>query len=334
MKPSQILQTIGHAHAINEPLMIWGPPGGGKSSLVHQYAAAEDVELLDWRLTLMDSVDMRGTPYREGECTRWAPPIELPRKLGKRRGIIFIDELPQARMEVKNVAAMLFLERRIGEWKLPENWYVLAAGNRMGDAAGTSAMPTHLNNRLWHVELDVSLDDWMVWALANDIDYRVIAYLKYRPSALLAFDPRSKEAAFASPRSWAMLSSLMKRLGESVAGVDVALLADWSAGCVGAAHGREFAGFLRTLASLCSIEQILLDPTGIATPTDPSVCYALATGLAPQVDRNTIGNAFKFMQRIGKEFAFIFAKKIENMQPALRKTRAFVEFCGLNADYI
>lgn len=332
MRATNVSATIEHAHAINEPLMLWGPPGVGKSSLFHQYAQRKGLEILDWRLTLMDAVDMRGTPREKNGRTIWCPPAELPSNGSK--GIVLLDELPQARMEVKNVAAMFVLERRIGEWPLPEGWWVCAAGNRLGDAAGTSSMPTHLNNRFWHVEMEVSFEDWATWAAANDIDYRVFAYLKYRTGALFQFDPRSKEAAFATPRSWMMLSSIMKRIGENLGAYDLTMLADWATGCVGSAYGKEFAGFLRTMSSLCSIEQILLDPTGITTPTDPSVCYALATGLAPQVDRNTIGNAFKFMARIGKEFAFIFAKKVEGVQPALRKTRAFVEFCGLNADYI
>lgn len=331
MNPNAITKTLAVAHTTNQPLMLWGEPGIGKSSLVKQYAASVGAQLIDWRLTLMDAVDMRGTPREKNGRTYWAPPAELP---SNGKGILFLDELAQARMEVKNVAAMLVLERRIGEWKLPEGWWICAASNRLGDAAGTSSMPTHLNNRFWHADLNVSFADWEKWAVANDIDYRVLAYLKYRTSALLQFDPRSKEAAFATPRSWALMSAIMKNVGEDTASVGFELLSSWAAGAVGRAHGNEFAGFLRTMHSLCSIEQILLSPETVSTPTDPSVSYALATGLAPQVDRNSIGNAFKFMNRLGKEFSFIFAKKVENMQPALRKTRAFVEFAALNGDYL
>lgn len=333
MRPTQVTQTIALAHSINQALMIWGPPGSSKSSLVHQYAKSVGLQVLDWRLTMMDAVDMRGTPREKNGKTYWAPPIELPTD-PKSKGILFLDELAQARVEVKNVAAMLILERRIGEYKLPDGWWVVAASNRIGDNAGTSSMPTHVNNRFWHVELEVSHEDWLAWAVENDVDYRVVAYLKYRPSALLVFDPRSKESAFATPRSWVMLSNMLKQLDSAVDTTDPVLMGAWAAGIVGNAHGKEFAGFLRTLASLCSIEQILLSPDSIAVPTDPSVCYALATGLAPQVKRETIGNAFKFMTRISKEFAFVFAKKVETIQPALRKTKAFVEFCATNADYI
>lgn len=335
MKPSQASQTLELAHSINRPFMLWGPPGCGKSSLVKQFAQRKGLQLIDWRLTLMDAVDMRGTPRERDGFTYWAPPTELPRD-PKSKGILFLDELAQARLEVKNVAAMLTLERRIGEYKLPDGWWICGASNRLGDNAGTSPMPTHLNNRFWHADMEESIEDWIAWADAHDIDYRVIAYLKYRPTALLSFDPRSKEAAFASPRTWETTSDTVKSLGtdQQIAKIDSALLGEWAAGAVGRAHGHEFVGFLRTMASLVSIEQIMLDPLHAPVSTDPSVSYALSTGLALHAKRDTVEAAFQYVQRIGKEFAFVFAKRIENLQPALRKTKAFVTFCAMHADYI
>lgn len=334
MRIKNLYNTIHLARTINRPLLIWGAPGVGKSSLVHQYAADQGCDVLDWRLTEMESVDMRGTPREKNGRTYWAPPIELPEPGTK--GIMFLDELAQARMEVKNVAARLVLERRIGEWRLPEGWWIVAASNRLDDKAGTSPMPTHLNGRFWHAEVEVSVEDWMVWAERMDIDFRVVAYLKYRPGALLAFDPKSKEAAFASPRSWHLLSDMIKAMGseDQASAIDAALMGEWASGAVGRAHGMEFVGFLRTMLSLVSIEQILLDPDKVPVSTDPSVSYALATGLALQVKRDSIASAFRYMERVGKEFAFVFAKKVENVMPALRKTKAFVDFCALNADYI
>lgn len=334
MRMQQLKTTLAVAHSINRPFIIWGAPGGGKSSAVHQYAESVGLPVLDWRLTLMDAVDMRGTPREHDGLTHWAPPAELPHD-SKSKGILFIDELAQARTEVKNVAAMLVLERRIGEWKLPEGWWICSASNRMGDAAGTSPMPTHLNNRFWHGELDINLDDWLAWADAADIDYRTVAYLRYRPTALMSFDPRSKEAAFASPRSWHLSSDMLKDLdARSLLKEDPTLVGEWFAGAVGKAYGHEFVGFLRTMASLVSIDQIFLDPENAPVSGDPSISYALATALALHVDRNKIDAAFTYMRRIGKEHSFVFAKKVENVQPNLRKTKAFVTFCAMHADFI
>lgn len=335
MRIDQTMQTLAIAHATDTPLLLWGPPGVGKSSLVKQFAQSLGLPVLDWRLTLMDGVDMRGTPREKNGKTYWAPPVELPTD-PESKGILFLDELAQARMEVKNVAAMLVLERRIGEYRLPKGWWIVAASNRLGDNAGTSPLPMHLNNRFWHVDVECSLEPWLTWAEAHDVDYRTTAYLRYRPQALLVFDPRSKEAAFATPRTWETVSTLTKRLGDdaNIRKLDATLLGEWMAGAVGKAHGHEYVAFLRTMSTLVSIDQILLDPTAAPVSSDPSVSYALATALSMQIKRDTIENAFTYVQRIGKEFAFVFAKKVETFQPALRKTKAFVTFCATNADYL
>lgn len=335
MKPSDVSKTIELAHAIRRPLMVWGSPGVCKSSLYHQYAKRKKLALIDWRLTLMDSVDMRGTPHRDKDgFTVWAPPGELPRNGS---GILLLDELPQARMEVKNVAAMLTLENRIGEWKLPEGWWVAAAGNRMGEGAGTSPMPTQLNNRFWHVDCDVSVSDWLEWAAANDVDYRVQAFIKYQEGALMGFDPKSKDAAFNTPRSWVDgVSNILKQLGteRDILAMEPAILSEMMAGNVGKVYGESFVGFLRVMHELVKFEEILKDPNSAQTPTEPSVCYAVVTGLTRVVEKSNVANAFKYVVRMSKEYAFVFARKLELEQPALRKTAAFTNFCAENADFI
>lgn len=341
MDHANLQVTLAVNHAVNQPLMLWGEPGTGKSSSVHQYAASQGLPVLDWRLTLMDSVDMRGTPWNEKGWTKWAPPIELDLLKRGERGILFLDELPQASMAVKNVAAMLVLERRIGEFRLPPGWWVCAAGNGLDHNAGTSPMPTHLNNRFYHVFLETSLARWIEWAEANEIDYRVIAYLRYRAEALLQFDPKSKSAAFPTPRTWHATSSLIKELDREVKGrpsvlddTEPLVLGEWFAGNVGKARGQEFAGFIRAIKYLVTVPQILADPMNAPVSNDPSISYALATSLALQAKRDNVDAMFTYMQRIGKEHTFVFAKKVENLNPAMRKTKAFVTFCATNADYI
>lgn len=335
MRFNQIMQTIELAHSINRPLMVWGAPGVGKSSAGKQYAAAKKLRTVDWRLTMMDPVDMRGTPRSEGGYTKWSPPAEL-RLCEKGEGILIIDELAQARMDTKNVAAMLVLERRIGEWLLGEGWWVLSMSNRLGDAAGTSPMPTHLNNRFWHVDLDLSVPDWLTWAASADIDYRVQAYIKYFEKALLDFDPRSKDAAFASPRTWEGVSDIIKKIGEArdILKLEPEVLSEMVAGNVGKVHGASFVGFLRTMHALVSFEEALANPASAPIPQEPSVCYAVVTGLTRAVTKQTIAAAFEYVQRMSTEYAFVFARKLEIEQPELRKTAAFVKFCATHADYL
>jgi MoxR-like ATPase len=316
------------AYATDKPLLVWGVPGVGKSSVAKQVAADLNVQLLDWRLTMMEPVDMRGTPKQtKDDKTKWAPPAELPTD---GEGILFLDELPQARTDTKNVAAMLVLERRIGEYQLPKGWRVWAAGNRETDNAGTTPMPKQLSNRFWHINYDLSHDDWLAWADEHDIDYRTYAYLKYRPGALLDFDPKSKDPAFATPRSWELVSDITKAFGDDIALVDAAFRAECFSGAVGKIRGAEYSGFLQVMDSLVSIEQVHADPANAPLPTDPSVAYALVLALAQAAERGNIDAALQYIGRLPQEFSVLAQHAVEVKQPALMKSKAFVALCVRN----
>lgn len=335
MRATQIAAVIEQGFRINRPMMIWGPPGVGKSTSFHDFASRVNLPLLDWRLTMMEPLDMRGTPMQKNGMTYWCPPAELPRE---GRGIILLDELPQARMDTKNVAAMLVLERRIGEYRLPDGWWIAAAGNRMTDAAGTTPLPTHLKNRFWHHNFDVSVEDWLAWAEAHDIDFRNYAYIKYRPEALMEFDPKSSDPAFPTPRSWHLLSDILKDLdeatGHDLMSIDPPVLAEMCAGAVGKVRGEEFAGFLRTMHSLVSLDEIFANPAKAPVPKDPAVAYALMVALAVHAKRDTLAAAAIYAARFPGEFGVLLMHSVEKQNPALMKSKAYVDLCAKYAEKI
>ena len=71
-------------------LMIWGPPGVGKSSIVAQSASQNGLDLIDLRLSQLAPTDLRGLPVPVDNICTWYPPEFLPRD-GK--GILFLDEI-------------------------------------------------------------------------------------------------------------------------------------------------------------------------------------------------------------------------------------------------
>ena len=83
MRPSHILQILereflsatGGGHT---PVMLWGPPGVGKSQIIMQIARAHGVPLIDIRLSQMEPTDLRGIPFRAGERVEWSVPSLLP----------------------------------------------------------------------------------------------------------------------------------------------------------------------------------------------------------------------------------------------------------------
>lgn len=336
MRAANLAVAIDTAYSINRPLMIWGPPGVGKTSLFNQAAARLNVPIIDWPLVLMDPVDMRGTPEQQfikalnAKRTAWVPPIELP---SDGEGIIFLDELAQARADTKNVAARFVLERCIGQYHLPPGWRIMAASNRMQDGSGTTPLPKHLDNRFWHQEFELSNEDWLVWADAHDIDFRAYAYIKYRPGALLDFDPKSKDPAFASPRSWEMCSDIIKALdkdGTMMTSVAPEVRAEYFSGAVGKARGAEFSGFLTVMDSLVSVDEVFANPMTAPLPNDPSVCYALTIALAVAAKRDTLPAMLTYMDRMPGEFRVLAQYSIEKRNPLVMKSKAFLALCAAN----
>ncbi len=95
-------------------------------------------ELVDIRAVLLDPVDLRGLPSVGGDGTaHWCPPSFLPTE---GEGILFLDELNAAPPLVQAACYQLVLDRKVGEYTLPDGWTVVAAGNRESDRAVTHRM--------------------------------------------------------------------------------------------------------------------------------------------------------------------------------------------------
>jgi MoxR-like ATPase len=201
MKADALTQTLMAMVQQKIPTFLWGAPGVGKSSIVKQIAHEKQIGFIDLRLALMDPTDLKGIPFydKESHSALWAPPAFLPRE---GEGILFLDELNTASPSVQASAYQLILDRAIGEYTLPDGWAVVAAGNRETDRGVTYKMASPLANRFVHLELEVSVSQWRVWAYKAQIDSRVIAYVSYKNEHLFTFNPQSKQKSFATPRSW------------------------------------------------------------------------------------------------------------------------------------
>jgi len=279
MRPVQLLTVLDRefrsaATGDHTPVMLWGPPGVGKSQMVAQIAAHHGVPLIDIRLSQMEPSDLRGIPFRSGEMVEWAVPALLPdsERHGS-AGVLFLDEITSAPPSVSAAAYQLILDRRLGEYRVPEGWAIFAAGNRQGDRGVTYAMPAPLANRFSHFEVDTNLDDWVTWAFANGIDERLIGFLRFRPELLFDFDPAHNPVAFPSPRTWEFASRALRKFGDHAELLSPALQS-----CVGPAAGIELAAFVENMDKLPDIDAILAGEC-LDVPAETDLQYAVASAL-------------------------------------------------------
>ncbi|MBI3563184.1 MAG: AAA family ATPase [Gammaproteobacteria bacterium] len=285
MRPALLAQVLerefnstqqGH----HTPVMLWGPPGVGKSQMIAQVAKRNDAMLIDIRLSQMEPSDLRGIPFRQGELVEWAIPAMLPdAKRHGARGILFLDEITSAPPSVSAAAYQLILDRRLGAYQIPEGWAIFAAGNRQGDRGVTYSMPSPLANRFSHFDVDINVDDWVAWAYANNIDDRIIAFIRFRPELIFDFDPAHNPAAFPSPRSWEFAHRAIQKFEQRPELLLGALQA-----CVGQAAGIELKAFIDNLDQMPDLDAIV---RGEAVPAPKAIDlqYAVATALVGRAIR-------------------------------------------------
>jgi hypothetical protein len=254
--------------------MLWGPPGVGKSRIIADIAKARGAQLIDIRLSQMEPTDLRGIPFRTGDTVEWSVPAILPDEVRHGpRGILFLDEINAAPPTVSAAAYQLILDRRLGEYQVPEGWAIFAAGNRQGDRGVTYVMPAPLANRFTHYDLEPHLDDWVAWAYRAGVDSRIVAFLRFRPDLLFDFDPARNPVAFPSPRTWEFAHLALTKFQ----GVPE-LLGDALQACVGKAAGIELKAFLDHMDRLPDIDAILRgDRTDV--PADIDLQYGVAAAL-------------------------------------------------------
>jgi hypothetical protein len=289
MSPSDIIETLTAVLPTKQPCYLWGAPGGGKSSVVRQAAATLGLEFRDLRATLLDPVDLRGLPSVANQKTVWNPPEFLPEDGS---GVLLLDELAQAPPLVQNAFFQLVLDRRLGEYQLPDGWVVLAASNRVEDRA--------LNNRFLHLDLEVSVEDWQAWAVASGIAPEVRAFIRFRPAMLFVFDPASNPRAFASPRSWEFASRVFQSAPPR-------LLQRVVAGCVGDGPAAEFAAFVQLYRQLPDVDAVLANPTGSPVPREPAVLYSLIGAMVERcrAKKATPANFARYAMRLPDEFGML-----------------------------
>jgi MoxR-like ATPase len=292
------------------PTFIWGNPGVGKSSLVQQIADEKQIQFIDLRLSLLDPTDLRGIPFFESNEKKavWACPEFLPDSNSDEYGILFLDEINSAPPTIQAAAYQLILDRKIGEYTLPKNFAIIAAGNYESDRGVTYRMPTPLANRFVHLSFDLDFDSWKLWAFKNNIDKRIISYLSYKQSDLFMFDPKSANKSFATPRSWKFVDDILK------SSLKTELLENVIAGAIGKDVASEFLNYIKVMDELPNIDNIL-NGTKIDIPTKNSTLYALCIGITYALKENftteKLSNVLEFSLQLNGEFTILLVRDLQ-----------------------
>jgi hypothetical protein len=304
LTPSKAKNALQFAMRKKRPIFLWGPPGIGKSDIVAQITAGlSNSHLIDIRLSLWEPTDIKGIPYFDANQGKmvWGAPAELPDEAMAAKYdhiVLFLDEMNSAAPAVQAAAYQLILNRRVGQYRLPNNVIIVAAGNREADKGVTYRMPAPLANRFVHLEMAVNFDDWFSWAVNNKIHQDVVGYLQFAKQDLYDFDPKSASRSFATPRSWSFVSELLDEQ------LDDGTTTDLVAGAVGEGLAVKFMAHRKIASSMPDPSDILAGKVKELKSKEISAKYSLTVSLCYELKEASDANDKKFDEKVNNFLRF------------------------------
>lgn len=165
--------------------------------------------LMDVRLSQVDPVEIKGAPMYDYKAMKASfvrfssilPDSEFTNPL-----FLFLDELPLASEMVQSAGYQLINDRRVGDYRLPRNCQIIAAGNRPEDGGVHNEMSPALVDRFDHIALDIDYDGFVKYiSQGHGYDETMVAFLMYSKEqdkdALYKLDV-SNVGNFPTFRSW------------------------------------------------------------------------------------------------------------------------------------
>lgn len=304
------LEKSPETASVLPPLMVWGAPGLGKSSVIRSVARERNIGFIDVRLAQREPVDVRGLPVPDtvNKKVDWLVSGEWPRD-PKSKGILLFDELTAADRSLQVATYELILDRRLGDmYTVPEGWYIVAAGNRIEDSAVSTTMSSALANRFMHVELGEDVDAWAHWAQRSGIHPSVTGFIRFRPECLFRQEDENLERGWPTPRAWERVSIMLNVVSKD----DEELLRKLVYGLVGNRAGLEFVEFHRLNAEFDDVCEMMLNPNARIVIPDKvdrkfalcsGMCYFLWRGKDEEESRRLLDGFYRISLKLSSDFA-------------------------------
>ena len=249
---------------IKHSVLGLGAPGIGKSQIIQQIGEKYGFKVIDIRLSQMSEVEIGGLifPNEDKTKTRWLAPEILPdEERDGRNTILLLDEITSCTKRVQVAAYQLILDRRIGQYHLPEGTFVIGLGNREEDDGVYVQMAGPLADRFEIHNIEVDFDSWKNgYALSHGIHPYIIKYLTYKPSSLHTQVAGSEEMIFATPRSWERVSDILNINAD----VTNTVIRNKIIGNIGDTEAKHFITFCRSRNAEITVEDLLHGCSGPA----------------------------------------------------------------------
>lgn len=244
-------------HNIKHAILGLGAPGVGKSQIIQQIGKKYGFKVIDIRLAQMSEVEIGGLIYPNESRTKtvWLTPEVLPdEERDGKNTILLLDEITSCTKRVQVAAYQLILDRRIGQYHLPEGTFVIALGNREDDDGVYIRLAGPLADRFEIHYIEPNFEDWKKdYALKNNVHPYVISYLTFKPSALHNQKAEEGNMVFATPRSWVRVSDILHFDSD----VNNPVIRYKIIGNVGEVEGNQFVEYCKKQAKVVTADNFM-----------------------------------------------------------------------------
>ena len=297
-------------------LNITSKPGVAKSAIGKSIARKTDFAYQDIRLSMIDETDVGLYPNvteveSDGKMVKCLDFV-VPRwaiEANKRPTVIHFEELNRASQQVRNAALQILLERQIGtDFKFNDNVLMMSSGN-LGDEDGTDVeeFDSALNNRLIHINHTLSVDEWLGDFAINNCHKLVTSFIKAHPEQMYK-DATENTKAYATPRSWTMLSEfIVCNFGEDASPRDfLPLLKEVASGYLGNS-AMKFVQYCEDMLNI-SINDVINNYDGIKKDLEKynrdknsELIQSLKEIEITKLNKKQLDNVVKFLNNVGDD---------------------------------
>jgi len=327
--------------------MLRGEPGIGKSWMLeviasklgygHAYIDVPNLDLGDIAMPVIN---------HETKTTHYYPNARFGLHTGKPM-VIMLDEFSKGADPVKHMLHPM-LEKanpRLGDIAIPKETIVFMTGNLATDGVGDT-LKAHTRNRIVSVRVQKpDADQWISWAMNNDVVAEVIAWVSRYPHVLASYtdgaqadnpyiyNPKKSQDAFVSPRSLVTASNIVRTRHLNDADAVIAALT----GAIGESGARDMQAYLEFSDQLPTWEQTIEHPMTTKIPTDPGACAIIVFGAIARVTKDSITPFMKYLERMSAEWQAVFAiniAKSDTKQEIAFSCKAFSDWVAKNQDLL
>ncbi len=205
------------------PILLMGPPGIGKTQIMEQIAAEENVGLVSYTITHHTRQSAIGLPFIEkrvygGEertVTEYTMSeilgsvYALTEKTGITEGILFLDEINCVSETLAPMMLQFLQCKTFGNQKLPEGWLIVAAGNPPEYNRSVRDFDVVTLDRVKRITVEEDFPVWKEYALRKGLHGAVISYLDLKKENFYRIENSPEGMQFATARGWEDLSEIL-----------------------------------------------------------------------------------------------------------------------------